>query len=167
MNSLSNEFQIKRLKNGDLYDLKKLIELFNEVYNKQKKEEADVSHLIKLLEKPEFIVFVISRENEIIGGLTAYEIPIYYKSFSEVYIKDLAIKKDYQRKGLGKQLFIIFKKYCKMNNISTLFADVAEDDYYAIDFYRFTCGEGEKVVRFNYDMDNYIIDKNVSTFENF
>jgi hypothetical protein len=38
----------------------------------------DHTYLQKLLKRPSFIVFVAIKENEIIGGLAAYELPMYY-----------------------------------------------------------------------------------------
>jgi len=146
------EFEVVRLHNGDIKRFAKLIELFHEVFESDDKTFADKTHLQKLLGKEEFIVLAAIQGEKIIGGLTAYEMPLYNSSGSEVYIYDMAVDIEYQRKGIGKGLIAELKKVCINKNIKTIFVEAHATDRYAIDFYRSTGGNPEEVVHFNYEL---------------
>jgi aminoglycoside 3-N-acetyltransferase I len=147
------QYQIKRLGNQDVLILQKLIRLFQEVFEMGNPEVPGEFYLKSLLEKPGFIAFVAIRENEIAGGLTAYELPMYYAEYSEVFIYDVAVKSEFQRKGFGKELLLSLEKYCRQNGIREMFVESHEEDGHALDFYHSTGGRPEKVVQFNYSFD--------------
>jgi aminoglycoside 3-N-acetyltransferase I len=44
------------------------------------------------------------------------------------------------------------KEYCKQNEIKEMFVAANEEDKNALDFYRSTGGNAEKVVHFNYEI---------------
>jgi aminoglycoside 3-N-acetyltransferase I len=95
-------------------------------------------------------VFVAKEKKVIIGGLTAYILPSYYSDSSEVYIYDLAIKKNFQRKGIGKKLLQSLKAYCGQNEYKVLFVQADVTDAYALNFYQSTGGIPQKVIQFSY-----------------
>ena len=147
----SNEaVQIKRLTTEDILIFKKLIHLFREVFEMKTPGIIKESYLKNLLEKQEFIAYAIIYENEVIGGLTAYELPMYYSGYSEVFIYDIAIQPEFQRKGLGKKLLLTLKEYCRQNGIKEIFVAANEEDKHALNFYKSIGGNAESVVHFNY-----------------
>ena len=111
---------------------------------------AKENHLLKLLLFKNFIVFVAAEKKVIVGGLTAYILPSYYSKTSEVYIYDLAIKKNFQRKGIGKKLLQSLKAYCCQNDYKILFVQADEADAHALKFYQSTGGLPQKVIQFSY-----------------
>jgi len=149
---MNQSFQVKRLQKEDVPIFRQLILLFNEVFETNKDVIPRESYLLDLLNKPSFHAYVILIENEVVGGLTAYE--LINSSFEgiEMFIYDIAIKPAFQRKGLGKQLIASLKEYCRENNIGTIFVEAHESDKHAIDFYHSTGGKAEKVVHFNYNL---------------
>jgi aminoglycoside 3-N-acetyltransferase I len=153
---MNEEFQIKLLGKKDVLLFQKLIRLFQEVFGMEKLIEVEESYLIRLLEKPDFIAYGVIFGNEIVGGLTAYELTTYYSEDSEIFIYDIAVKPEFQRKGLGKQLLSSLKKYCKQNGISVLFVEVHEEDEHAVNFYHSTHGKAERVIHFNYYLDKEV-----------
>lgn len=92
-------------------------------------------------------------ENEIVGGLTAYELPEYYSGESEIFIYDIAIRREFQRKGFGRKLLIILEDYCRQSGIKVMFVAANEEDENALDFYHSTGGKADKVIHFNYFFD--------------
>ena len=145
-----NEYTLKKLEWEDVSLFEKLILVFKDVFETETIISFDDDHLTNLLQNPTFIVYIISQNEEIVGGLTAYELPMYYLNKSELFIYDIAIKNEFQRKGLGRQLLAAVTSYCKENNIENLFVAASEEDTNALDFYRSTGGKEEKVVHFNY-----------------
>jgi aminoglycoside 3-N-acetyltransferase I len=148
---LNNEaIQIKRLTKEDVLIFQKLIKLFNEVFEMRNTVSVNEDYLKELLKKNEFIAFTIIHENEIIGGLTAYELLMYYSEASEVFIYDIAVKPGFQRKGLGKKLLSALKEYCNQNGKKEIFVAANEEDKHALEFYRSTRGKAERVIHFSY-----------------
>ncbi len=146
-------FEIKRLSQQDVDAFYKLIKLFHEVFETKVTSEVDEAYLTGLLEKPSFVVFAAIIDSQIVGGLTGYELPMYYTEGSEMFIYDIAIKPAFQRKGLGKQLLAILKEYCLENGINTMFVQAHEADAEAVEFYHSTGGQGEKVIQFSYGLE--------------
>jgi len=142
--------QIKRLGKKDLALFKELICVFQAVFEMENAVRPDESYLQNVLNKRDFIALAVIHKNEVIGGLTAYELQMIYGEYSELFIYDLGIKAEFQRKGLGKKLISAVKEYCKQNEIKEFFVPVNEEDKHALDFYRSTGGRAEKVVHFNY-----------------
>ena len=149
MNSI---FEIRRLTKEDLTIFNSLINLFNLVVEEESKIGSAAS-LLRLLDDDRFIALVAFAENEILGGLTAYELPMYYSDSSEIFLYDMAVKPEYQRKGIGKGLMQSLKEHCIKQGIQDLFVMAHEEDEHAIEFYRATGGKAEKVVNFVYEVE--------------
>jgi len=146
-----NTLKIKRLTESDLPIFKMLINLFNTVFQEDQPTIGSDANLSKRLGDHHFIALVALYENEVVGGLTAYELPMYYADSSEIFLYDLAVKPAYQRMGVGKQLIQNLKEYCSRNGIKEFFVMAHEEDEHAIEFYRATGGKSEKVVNFLYE----------------
>src|SRR5215210_5404141 len=112
--------EIKLLTKEDFSKLISLVDLFNTVFEEESKIGSE-SNLLSLLTNKSFIALVAIDKGEIVGGLTAYELPMYYSDSSEIFIYDLAIKPDYQRMGIGKGLLQRLKGYCTENGINEFF----------------------------------------------
>lgn len=153
MNPDLNEFSFKRLTPNDLRLFQQLIRLFQEVFETPDPQAASEPHLQRLLEKPGFIAYVVLLKHEVIGGLTAYELPLYYAEKSELFLYDLAVHPDFQRQGLGRHLLATLRQYSNQHGIQTLFVAASEEDTEAVEFYHSTGGWAENVVLFTYSPD--------------
>lgn len=147
-------FQIKRLTSKDVLLFQELVVLFQSVFEVENIQSLPHDKLNNLLEKPNFSEHVALLEKQVIGGLTAYELPMYYGDYTEMFIYDIAIAPAFQRKGVGKQLIENLKEYCSQNGIKEMFVPVHEEDIDALHFYQSTGGKAEKVVHFTYLIDN-------------
>jgi len=145
--------EYKQLRQGDEVAFAQLIQLFDEVFENETPATPNAKQLTDLLKKPGFIAFAAINENEVIGGLTAYELPSYYSAQSEVYIYDIAVKQDFQRMGIGQQLLSSLAIFCKQHNIKTMFVEAHEEDKEAVDFYHKAGGQAEKVIHFNFEVN--------------
>jgi len=144
--------KIKRLDHEDISDFIDLICVFEDVFEMKNFKMPDESYLQKVLKKEGFMVFTALFQNNVVGGLTAYTLDAYYSKTTYVYIFDLAVKRQFQRKGIGKMLISSINTYCESIGVDEVFvqADLADD--YAIDFYRSTGGLAEDVVHFTYPL---------------
>ena len=144
-------FEIRHLTNDNLSTFNSLINLFNLVFEEQYPTIGSEANSLRLLDNNRFIAIVALAENEVVGGLTGYELPMYYSDSSEVFLYDLAVKPEYQRIGVGRRLIQSLKDYCIKNGSKDFFVMAHEEDEHAIEFYRATGGKGEKVVNFLYN----------------
>ena len=149
MNPNTKKFEIKHLTKEDLSTFNSLIDLFNMVFEEEPKIRSE-AYLSRLLGRDDFIAITALAENEVVGGLTAYELPMVYSDDSEIFLYDPAVKPEYQRMGIGKGLIQSLKEYCIKNGIREFFVLAHEEDEHAIEFYRSTGGKSEEVVNFLY-----------------
>ena len=152
METIIEKFEIKHLGKQDVVIFQKLIKVLEEVFEMKNQEIAKASYLKTMLGKPEFIAFAIIHNNEVIGGLTAHELQMYYSEYSEMFIYDIAIKPEFQRNGLGKKLMAALEKYCRQNDIKVMFVVANEEDKLAVNFYNASGAKAEKVVHYNYEL---------------
>jgi aminoglycoside 3-N-acetyltransferase I len=145
-----DNLQIKRLKPEDLLLFQKLIRIFDEVFELNESGIPEESYLENLLQKDSFVSFAVLIDQEVAGGLTAYELPKYYSASSEIFIYDIAILPAYQRKGAGKELLKAVKDYARRKGITEVFVAAHEEDIHALDFYHSAGGRSEKVVHFDF-----------------
>ncbi|MBK8616867.1 MAG: GNAT family N-acetyltransferase [Anaerolineales bacterium] len=145
-------FEIMRLSQKDLSTFKSLLNLFNMVFEEEERSIGSDAYLLKLLGNDQFITLVAVSQNEVLGGITAYELPMAYSDRSEIFLYDMAVKTEHQRTGVGKKLIQSLKEYCIKNKIETFFVMAHEEDGHAIEFYHATGGKSEKVVNFLYEV---------------
>ena len=149
----SPDFKITQLSSNDLNFLKELILLFIDVFEEKQIAIPSNDYLEELLKKKNFVVFIATINDQVIGGLTAYELTKYYSENPELFIYDIAIKQEYQRRGVGKMLLESTKKYCLEKGITEIFVAANKEDKHAIDFYNSTGGVAEQAVHFNYSIN--------------
>ena len=153
MHIQSESFEIRKLSTENLTSFQSLIELFNRVFEETEPASASETYLRALLSTRSFIALAAFVENEVVGGLTAYELPMYQTDSSEILVYDVAVRPDYQRRGIGQGLILHLKEYCSVSGIQAFFVLVHEEDEHAIEFYRATGGQGERVINFIYKAD--------------
>ncbi|NBA88375.1 GNAT family N-acetyltransferase [Emticicia sp. CRIBPO] len=145
-----DNLQIKHLGPEDLPLFQKLIRVFHEVFDLNESEIPEEPYLENLLQKDSFVAFAALVDQEVAGGLTAYELPEYYSASSEIFIYDIAILPAYQRKGAGKELLEAIKEYARKKGITEVFVAAHEEDTHALDFYHSAGGHSEKAVHFDF-----------------
>jgi len=146
-----NEFIVRRLNRKDSSIAQQLFLVLQEVFAIKSSSIASNEQVNTLLKNASFICFAAIYKDEVVGGLTAYELSMYHSAYSELFIYDIAVKPEFQRMGLGKKLIIAAKDYCKENKIAQLFVDASENDNHALDFYRTMNMREEKVIQFTFD----------------
>lgn len=145
--------EIKKLSPTDITQFIELIRVFEEVFEMQNFQMPPQTHLEKLLTKPDFMVFVALKDEEVVAGLTIYTLNQYYSTKPLAYIYDLAVKTTLQRQGIGQQLIRATNTHCRELGYEEVFVQADKVDEYALDFYRKTQPtEEEDVSHFYYSL---------------
>jgi aminoglycoside 3-N-acetyltransferase I len=146
--------EIKILNSNSLTDFKSLIEIFKQVFENDE-PIADDEQLRKLLSNHDFIVFVVTSNSKVVGGLTIYVLHRYYGTKPIAYIYDVGVSPDFQGQGLGKALIAEVCNFCKQNDFEDAYVEAESDDIDAVEFYRKTKFSSEmNAIHFTYNLSN-------------
>jgi aminoglycoside 3-N-acetyltransferase I len=74
-----------------------------QVFNEEREMLSD-DYIDRLLSREEFWAIAAFADDQIVGGITAHTLPMTRAETSEVFIYDVAVRHDHQRKGIGRQL---------------------------------------------------------------
>lgn len=107
-------------------------------------------YLRRLLDSDYFIALAASKNEEIVGGIVAYELRKFEQERSEIYIYDLAVAPAHRREGIATALIEELKKLAAARGAYVIFvqADTGVEDEAAIAFYT-KLGVREDVLQFD------------------
>ncbi len=146
--------EIRKLTINDSKDFRSLVEIFKEVFENEEEAATD-EQFKKLLSNPDFIVFVVSKDQQVVGGLTSYVLHRYYNSKPIAYIYDVGITPKMQNQGLGKALIAEACSDFKSNGFEDAYVEAESDDLDAVNFYRKTKFTSElNAIHFTYELSN-------------
>ncbi|OCX51710.1 hypothetical protein BEL04_16985 [Mucilaginibacter sp. PPCGB 2223] len=150
--SFARQIEIKQLSTTDLDLTQQLFILLQQVFGAEHPIKVSKTYTQRLLANPVFVAFAAIVYGELAGGLTGYISPMYNGEISELYIYDIAVKPEFQRRGIGKQLIAFTKDYCSKSGMSAMYVQANAEDEHALDFYRSSGGREHKVVHFTYTL---------------
>lgn len=143
--------EVIRLNANGVDEFIRLIEIFSEVFEMEPMHPPGREVLENLLRSDDFDAFVCMHNGKLIGGLTVYLLPQYYQSEKIAYIYDLAVLKEFQRKGAGTLLIKETRDYYRVRGIKIIYVQAEKADDYAVKFYRNTGPDVElEAVHFEY-----------------
>ena len=112
-------------------------------------------HLNRLLARPDFWSFAALENDTVVGGLTAHTLTMTAYEGREVFLYDIAVASDYQRRGIGRRLIEALRREARSDGISTVFVLADDEDAEALDFYRALGGRPSKVTLFEFGALQY------------
>ena len=142
------DLKIRILQPQDVEDLNQLLDVFLKAFEEENPNPPSKEYLAQRLIDPRFIVLVAEWEGNIIGGITAYELPLLQSAQSEYMIYDVAVAPDMQRKGVGKKMMEAFMREAQKQGIQDVFLQTHEEDLHAISFYEKLGGSSEEIRQF-------------------
>lgn len=83
-----------------------------------------------------------------VGGITGHVLPMTRHSSAELFIYDLAVRADRQRRGVGRALVKVLTELAAAEGIATSFVAADNEDSHALSFYRAVGGDGAPVTVF-------------------
>lgn len=146
------EIQTKRLTDGDRKLARGLFTLMAEVFAEETEPLSD-DYLDSLLNREDFWAIAAFVSNDMVGGITAHTLPMTKSESSEVFIYDIAVKRDYQRQGIGRHLMIALGELVTAAGIREVFVCADNEDIHALDFYHALGGIPSPVTVFTFSAD--------------
>lgn len=138
-----------RLKAGDRDLARALFSWMAEVFEEECEVLSD-GYVDRLLAREEFWAIAAFDDDQIIGGVTAHTLPMTRTETSEMFIYDIAVRSDHQRKGVGRHLVADLQDRAAASGIRELFVPADNDDVHALDFYRALGGAASPVTFFTF-----------------
>jgi aminoglycoside 3-N-acetyltransferase I len=107
-------------------------------------------YLQGLLASDSFIALAALKEQEMVGGIAAYELKKFEQERSEIYIYDLAVASAHRREGIATAMIEALKKIAAARGAYVIFvqADIGAEDQPAIELYT-KLGKREDVLHFD------------------
>jgi aminoglycoside 3-N-acetyltransferase I len=87
---------------------------------------------------------------QIVGGLTAHTLPMTRSESREIFIYDIAVRADHQRRGVGRLLMSHLIRTASDAGIHDLFVPAEDEDVHALEFYRALGGAASPVTFFTF-----------------
>lgn len=144
--------RISRLTADDRELARALFILMAEVFEEESEPLSD-RYLDQLLSRRDFWAIAAFVDDDIVGGLTAHTLPMTRTATSEVFIYDIAVREDQQRKGIGRHLMMALREAAAASGIQDVFVCADSDDLHALDFYQALGGVSSLVTAFTFSVE--------------
>ena len=148
---------IQQLVAEDVERMRALLDTFGVVFGEPETYSAnqpDDTYLRGLLASDTFIALAAVRDDDVIGGLAAYELRKFEQARSEIYIYDLAVVAEHRRQGIATALIGRLRDIAVARGAHAVFvqADTGVEDKPVIALYS-SLGRREEVLHFDIDLE--------------
>lgn len=103
-----------------------------------------------LLRRKELWALVAREGDDVVGGVTAHALPMTRSRSTELFIYDLAVRVDRQRRGIGRALVTELLALAGAEGIEVAFVPADDEDAHALAFYRALGGAPSPVTFFTF-----------------
>ncbi len=114
--------------------------------------QVSLAYTRRLLTSETFWALAAVDGEEVVGGLTAHALPMTRSEATELFIYDIAVRADHQRRGVGRALMQHLFDLGKAAGISVSFVPADNEDTHAIDFYHRVGGAASPVTFFTFEV---------------
>lgn len=143
--------EIKKLRSNEITLAKELMMMFGFDDESEDQTFSSDEYLRKMLERDDFHVIVALENETLIGGLTAYEMKMFKRETTEMFLYEIEVDEPFHRRGIGKALIENLKEICLEKGIDQMFVGTEKDNLPARKLYAATGGiADEDSVWFNY-----------------
>ncbi len=144
-------YHIYRLTADDLTLMDALLYTFGEAFEEVEtygRARPRADYLRRLLGGDTFIALAALKDDEVVGGLAAYELHKFEQERSEIYLYDLAVASGHRRKGIATALIQALREIAAARGAYVVFVQADLGDEPAIALYT-GLGTREDVVHFD------------------
>ncbi len=141
---------VRRLSPGDETLAQDTFAMMAAVFEEES-DQVSLGYTRRLLARETFWALAALHDDEVVGGLTAHALPMTRSEATELFIYDIAVRADHQRRGVGHALMRHLFDLGKTAGISVSFVPADNEDTHAIDFYRRVGGVESPVTFFTFE----------------
>ena len=145
---MAGGIETRRLTQDDTTLATQLFALMAEVFEEGPRAELGTAYVDSLLRRPDFWAVAAFVDGELAGGLTAHTLPMTRSESFEIFIYDLAVRADRQRRGVGRRLVRALRDMAAAEGIHDVFVPADDEDAHALAFYRALGADGAPVTIF-------------------
>jgi aminoglycoside 3-N-acetyltransferase I len=147
------DYNLHLIGQEDLSMMEALLNTFGEVFNEMETytgNRPSSDYMWQLLGSGYFIALAALKDEQVVGGLAAYELRKFEQERSEIYIYDLAVSEAHRRKGVATALIQKLKNLAVDRGAHLIFvqADTGPEDEAAMALYA-KHGNGENILHFD------------------
>ena len=141
---------IRRLVAGDRDLARATFAMMTDVFEERGRPLPD-DYVDALLARADFWALAALEDDEPVGGITAHVLPMTRSESRELFVYDVAVRDDRQRRGVGRAMLVELCAQAGRAGIESVFVAVADEDVHAMDFYRAVGGAESPVTMFSFD----------------
>ncbi|MDX2130411.1 MAG: GNAT family N-acetyltransferase [Chloroherpetonaceae bacterium] len=149
----TSPLSIRFLTSSEVAEFRAAVLLLTEVFEHDIDSLPPDAHLSQLLSLSHFFVGVAFHEGTLVGALTAHKLESYYAVEPQFYLYDIAVRPEFQRKGIGKALVTSLNELARKHGASEVFVQADAEDIHALDFYRHTGGREAPVFHYTFPLE--------------
>jgi aminoglycoside 3-N-acetyltransferase I len=153
MPTQTRNYRIARLLATNVPVATRLFSTMADVFN-EKHDRLSDEYVAQLLARDELWVLAATLGEEIVGGLTAHTLPMTRCESREIFIYDIAVRANHQRRGVGRLLVAHLTRIAGAAGIHDLFVAADDEDAHALDFYRALGGVASPVTVFTFGRES-------------
>ena len=142
---------IRRLATGDRELARTTFAMMADVFEERRSPLPD-DYVDALLSRADFWALAAVDDDEPAGGITAHVLPMTRSPSRELFVYDVAVREDRQRRGIGRAMLVELCAQAAREGIASVFVAVADEDVHAMDFYRAVGGAESAVTMFSFDV---------------
>ena len=142
---------IRRLGADDRELARATFVMMAEVFDEPRRPLSD-EYVDELLARDDFWALAAIEDDEMpVGGITAHVLPMTRSPARELFVYDVAVREDRQRRGIGRAMIVELCAQAGKAGLESVFVAVADEDVHAMDFYRGVGGAESPVSMFSFD----------------
>lgn len=142
---------IRRLTKADRELARATFTMIAAVFDEPRRPLSD-DYVDALLAREDFWAIAAVEDDEPVGGITGHVLPMTRSPSRELFVYDVAVREDRQRRGIGRAMLVELCAQAGAAGIESVFVAVADADVHAMDFYRAVGGGESPVTMFSFDL---------------
>jgi aminoglycoside 3-N-acetyltransferase I len=146
---MTADLTVARLTSTSLTTARDTFALLTEVFGEPRTDPGD-DWLSGLLGNESFRGYAAMYGGEVVGGLTAYLLPLTRARGTEVFLYDLAVRADFRRQGVARRLVGAVRAEFSGDAVMSVFVLADNADEHALAFYRAVGAEPAPVTMFSF-----------------
>ncbi|WP_375384414.1 GNAT family N-acetyltransferase [uncultured Microbacterium sp.] len=144
---------IVRLEPSDVELARNTLVMVGEVFDDEDLPPLRDAFVAQLLAREDLWLYAATAEGDPVGGMTVHVLPLTRTESTELMIYDIAVRADWQRRGVGASLLRRLRLDAAAAGIRELWVPAENEDTHAIEFYRRTGGHPQAVTIYTYSAE--------------